>query len=275
MFSQLGDKDVHAARIEKGVIAPDLEENGLFGDWCLQLVGDVGYKIIPHTILIDQSGRVMAITDAKNITEAVIAQVLDGKTIDLPLKADNLEFSYTEDYFKMDTTTLESFVIQPGVPGAGTFSMMPNQGPFDGRRISMINFPIDGLYRKAYQTTVRRMDYEVDEAMFAHEPKNLYALGIIVAPEQREDIYEIMKAKIAEAFPVKARSENRTKTVVVLTTLEEGKVNLATAENETNAQAGSDHFKKQGTLAHFTDYLESYGIIGMPVLDETNLNGQY
>lgn len=235
------------------------------------------HRVIPHTILIDKKGRVLAITSPENINKEVIEKVLANEKISLPLKYDNIEFSYTEDYFKMDTLTQESFRIQSAIPGIGSFSVQPNSGPFEGRRISLLNFPIDGIYRIAYQTSAYRMKYETDEEQFSYDnPKNKYALDLIVKDSEKEKLHEILQKKVAESFDIKARLEKQKIEVVVLSTLEKGKVQLENSTENISKGAGGDHFTKDGaTLTEFANYLESFGIVGKPVVDETNLKDLY
>lgn len=271
------------------VVAVSSEDHDRIGEFADKMGFDINFtvdhqtlmnffphRVIPHAVLIDQNGKVVAITSPANITEVVVKQLIGRQSVALPLKADNLSFSFTEDYFKMDTTTQESFIVQSGIPGIGSYSMLPGRGPFAERRISIFNFPIDGLYRLAYQTTAYRMSYEVDESMFEYDnPENLYALDLIVKPDQKEEMYELLKEKVAASFPIKARMEMQKQEVIVMSRIEGEPIKLKPADKKISGGSGGDHFRSSDTLEAFAQYLEGYGIVGMAVVDETNLDGLY
>ncbi|HKK75943.1 MAG TPA: redoxin domain-containing protein [Saprospiraceae bacterium] len=235
------------------------------------------HRTVPHTVIIDQQGRVAAITRPGAATQETIRKLLRGQPIDLPRKNDDLGFDYQSDYFRADTNTLASFVLESAIPEVGTFSKQPNQGPFADRRISMHNFTIDGLYRTAYETSAYRMVYEVDEALFDYdEEKNKYCLDLIVAPGQNDQLHTILREKIHEQFDIQARLEKRKEEVVVLYRPDTLESNLQEADKAMPVRAGGDHFASEGaTLGEFADYLESFGIVGKPVVDETDDEQRY
>lgn len=229
------------------------------------------HRIIPHSVLIDQNGVVRAITEPTNIKSPIVQKLLYQGSINLPLKAENTDFDYAADYFKADTNTLRSFVVQPSIPGIGTFSKQPDRGPFLNRRISMHNYLIDGMYRMAYQTSSYRMVYEMDESLFDYSNSDhKYCLDIIVAPEEKTQLYPILIDKLAETFPLKTRLEKRMTEVAVLYRIDSIEVNLPEGEPGTNMIARGDYFKdNNASFADLANYLESFGIVGMAVLDET------
>lgn len=229
------------------------------------------YSVVPHTVLINPKGKVAAITRPDVIKQEVIQLLLQGQAVNLPRKNDDVEFDYQADYFQADTNTLESFVLESTIPNVGTFSKEPQQGPFAGRRASLHNFTIDGLYRFAYQTTIYRMVYEVDEALFEYsKDENKYCLDLIVAPEEQTQLHAIMREKIQNQFDIQGRLEKRKVEVVVLSRPDSLDSNLVPADAAIPIRAGGDNFTTEGaTLAQFANYLEDFGIVGMPVVDET------
>lgn len=229
------------------------------------------HQTIPHTVLIDPAGKVAAITRPGEVTSEVIAALLAGSSVQLSLKEDNNEFDYQADYFQMDTNTLASFIIESAIPNVGTFSKAPNQGPFAGRRISMHNFTIDGLYRLAYQTSSYRLVYEVDESLFDYgQEQNKYCVDIIVAPEEKDQLYQALLRQLDKQFDIKARLERRTVEVIAMYQPDTLSIHLPEAIASIPFSAGGDHFTSAGaTFSDFADYLEGFGIIGMPVVDAT------
>lgn len=258
------------ARIERFITNRPL--NLTFGyDEEGQLQDYFPHRTVPHTIVIDAAGRVAAVTRPGSISEATIERLLQSRAIDLPVKNDDLEFDYQADYFQADTNTLSSFVIQSAIPNVGTFSKQPSMGPFAERRISMHNFTIDGLYRTAYQTTTYRMVYEVDEALFEYrKEENKFCLDLIVAPEDKGRLFSILSEKIHAQFDIQARLEKRKMEVVVLTSPDSLTSTLQASNTVRPLRAGGDNFTTEGaTLGQFANYLEGFGIVGMPVVDET------
>jgi len=234
------------------------------------------HRMIPHSILIGPDGRVLAITNGDQIDRPVIERALRGAPIILPHKQDNTEFDYTADYFQADTNTVSAFDIQPGLAGVGAFSKQPTRGPFADRRIS-IHLNLPGLYRKAYQMSSERLQFRVPEERFEwDDPDNRYFVDLIVAPEDREQLFEIMQQKLAASFNVQARMEVDTMEVAVLLQPDSLECTLTTTGPVDGYEARGDYFSAAGaSLATFADYLESFGITGMPVVDETGLPGHY
>ncbi|MEL7118700.1 MAG: redoxin family protein [Bacteroidota bacterium] len=235
------------------------------------------YRMIPHTVVLDREGVIVAVTEPYEITSEVIKKVIKGKEIDLPLKEDNMDFDPTLDYFKADTNTVRSFVIQPAIPNFSTFSKTDPIGPFANRRISFHNFTIDGLYRHAYQTTSKRMVYEVDEAMFEYsDPKNKYCVDLIVAPEESEEKYEILQQKIHASFDVQARLEKRKIYVARLYKVDSLEFTPQPSSEESAMSARGDYYKNPaGSTQEFAEYLEGFGVVNLPVENETGIEGTF
>lgn len=230
------------------------------------------HRIIPHAVIIDQKGVVRAITEPSQINSVVIQKLLAQETINLPIKTENIDFDYADDYFKADINTESSFVIQPSIPGVGTFSKVPRQGPFADRRISLHNFMIDGLYREAYQMSTYRVAYDMDKTKFNYDnPTHKFCVDLIVKPGKQQALYPTFIKNLEESFPIKAKKEQRTKEVAVLYRIDSLPLNLAAAKSEGQQKLSSNAF--QHFNARFSDlaqHLEDYGIVGMAVLDETN-----
>ncbi|HAS43826.1 MAG TPA: hypothetical protein DCS93_25315 [Microscillaceae bacterium] len=232
------------------------------------------YKVIPHAVLINTQGKVVAITSPKNITKKVVQQVLDGKVIDLPLKKDNFTFNFKEDYFKADPKTQSSFVLQPFMKGLPTFSKRYNKGPFKNRRLTAYNLNIPGLYRIAYKMANVRVILEFDEALVAWKnPKNRYCMDVIA--QDLDAAYKSAQKQLTASLPIKARIEKRKKTVVVISQ-QPGGIKVKKAEKKELFSARGDSFNGTGaTLENFRNYLEKFGLFGLPVVDETGLKGTY
>ena len=226
------------------------------------------HRSIPHSILIDDLGKIIAITSPENITEEVIRQVLAGMVIDLPLKQDNMSFDSSHDYFEIDSTTRESFVLLPYMSNVPSFSKFYGNGIFKDRRMTTYNTNYEGLYRMVYDLTAYRVISEVDESIIDWDnEQNRYCMDVIV--ENPEDLYSYAQSQLEQSVPVKARREVRSMDVLVMTQLEGG-IKASATTVEANLTAGGSGFSNTGaTLKEFCNYLEGFGIVGMPVVDET------
>jgi uncharacterized protein (TIGR03435 family) len=236
------------------------------------------HRIIPHSIIINEAGVVVAITDAGEITPAVIERLLKNKTVALKEKKDDVVFDIDGDYFKMDTLTKENFIVQPGLAGTPSFSKEPNQGIFAQRRISTHNMTLTGLYRLAFEKSIFRLVYEgVTEADFDYKKiANLYCTDLIIAQPDKKLLHQTMAEKLLANFEVKARLEKRRLPVVVLRRHDSTSFALAAASHAPGHSARSDGFESEGaTLDDFAGYLEGFGIFGKPVVNETGIAGSY
>jgi hypothetical protein len=232
------------------------------------------YRVIPHTVLINTTGEVVAITSPDNITAAVIEKVLRGELLDLPVKQSKKAFDPLYDYFEADTLTQASFHLQPNNPDLPSFTKLYNKGPFKDRRFTTYNRDIGGLYRDAYQVSSLRLEHEFDEALITWEDeRNRYCMDIIV-PNPSE-LYSTLKKELSLAHPVKARMEKRTREVALIETIE-GKVIAPEGIPTYSTMARGDGFSSEGaTMKDFCTYLEDFGIFSYPVVDETGISNAF
>lgn len=235
------------------------------------------YRKIPHSVLIDKQGKVVAITRPQHLTKEVIEKVINNEPIDLPLKKDNTTFNYTDDYFEAAESTIESFVMQPGNPAIPAFSKRYPRGVFGNRRISMHNVTIDGMYRAAYKTSEFRMLYEVNKSLFDHKKiENQFNVDIIVSPDSTEYLYKTLQRKLNETLEIKARPAKKEREVAVLYKLDGVDFPLEVSNKKTAYTARGESFSGEGvTLDQFREYLENHGVLGMAVVNETAIEGSY
>jgi uncharacterized protein (TIGR03435 family) len=234
------------------------------------------YRTIPHVVLIDKNGIIRAITSGDEVTTTVIDDVWMGKEISLSVKTDDTKFDYQNDYFDADSSAIESFNLQPGIAGVGTFSKT-GKGVFTDRRLSMHNFTVDALYRMAYKLSYFRVAYEMDKAEFDYSrAENKYCLDVIVPKGSEQLLYTTMLQKVSQFFDVKTRLEKRTMNVYVLKK-GGGYSALKKSKEVSDSYAGSSNFftgngVKVAALARF---LEEFGVMRTPVIDETGIEGRY
>lgn len=234
------------------------------------------YRTIPHVVIIDGTGTIKAITHSENVTEEAIGNLMAGKEISLPLKKDKVDFDFEKtDYFNADANTKESFNIQGNFEGMGSMSKV-GQGVFEKRRISMINFTVDGLYRTAYKVSYYRTLVEFDKKLVEYKnPKNKFCVDVIV-PKAGDELYTYMQQQLPKHFDIKARWEKKKMPVTVLKRTQSPlKIEASTEQSDFYGGSGN-HFNGAGVkVSSLAEYLEAFGVTNTPVLDETNVSGRY
>ncbi|RYG51609.1 MAG: TlpA family protein disulfide reductase, partial [Chitinophagaceae bacterium] len=144
------------------------------------------HRTIPHTVLIGPEGKVYAITNADNITLEVLKLALKGVALNLPVKKDDTSFDLAE-YLKADTTQKEYFSLLPPAVGVGTMSTTHNTGSLAGKRLSIINMPLDGLFRLAYEKSYYLVVNEYDTVKRAYADVQKYSLDAwIEQPDKKK-----------------------------------------------------------------------------------------
>ncbi|OKS88606.1 TIGR03435 family protein [Mucilaginibacter polytrichastri] len=238
------------------------------------------YHIIPHSVLIDENGTVVAITEPQNITAKVIADVIQGIRINLPLKEDTIRDENPWDtYFPTDTNTQSRFLIQPEIKGAGSSSKSYQQSPvFKNRRICMINVPLEIIYRIAYGNFSNKRTIDQTPNRVVKEDKQNYCMDIIVPKGQEKMLFTTLQNELKTRFELQASIEKRVKPVYILTIADSAKVNLLNRSHieEKDFDGGSGSFNGESVrLNCIADYLENFGLVNRPVLDETGNNNLY
>ncbi len=119
-------------------------------------------KFIPHEVWIDPQGRVAAITDAAQVTEANLLAVLSGAPVTLPLKQDLIDFKAAIPFLQ------NPHIAQHLNYGAAFAPYIPNIGSTQGRttkdattRYYFINTPLLALYQKAWDFAPNRLVLEL------------------------------------------------------------------------------------------------------------------
>lgn len=232
------------------------------------------FRVIPHSVLIDQHGIVRAITEPRRMTKEVIQQVLAGQPIQLPLKQDNIQFDPSKDYFDADTTTQRAFEIQPYQPDLPSYTKTDRAGPFAHRRLSMHNVTVAKMYREAFQKSSFRLVYVMDPAKVAYEnPENRFCLDIIVP--KGEDLHRTLRQELLAALPIQGRLVQKEQELYRIIRTSDS-LFLHEAEVREFHSARGDGFTSGGaSLEDFCRYLENFGIFGQAVEDETGITGLY
>jgi uncharacterized protein (TIGR03435 family) len=235
------------------------------------------HRTIPHTILIGIDGKINAITDAENITPEIIQLALQHVAINLPLKKDNINFSIDE-YFKVDSTVPEAFNMLPPVQGAGSMTKTYPEGFYKNRRMTIVNMPMDGLYRFAYNKTYYLVKNDYDTAKRSYEDEQKYCVDFWIADADKNKLLQYFQQKLKSQFvDVDAVLEKRKMKVLVLKATDSAKYKLKPSSQVNDLySAGGSHFEGNGvTVGALADYMEGFGLYAGKVMDETGIAGRY
>lgn len=235
------------------------------------------HRTIPHTILIGIDGSVKAITNAEHITPEVLQLALKNVVVNLPLKKDNISFDF-DTFFKADSSVQQTFNMLPPVEGTGTMSRVYPEGFFKGRRMTIVNMPMDGLYRLAYNMTHARMINEYDTVKRQYNKVKKYCLDFWIAKEDERGLHHFFQQKLKEQFvDVDAVMEKRKMKVLVIKADSTATKKLKPSTKSSDLfSAGGSHFEGNGVqVKALAAYMEDFGLFNGIVIDETGIAGRY
>lgn len=243
------------------------------------------HQTVPHTVVVDKEGRVAAITSPMEVTEDAIKKLIDGKKIGLAEKKEEAGsgFDMTKDYFPKDENAGYSFDVQPPIQGGFALTKRYTRAPWQNRRLSMINNPLHVIYRNIFNSSSMRTVYEgLDEAEFkTRNSRETYCIDVTVPPGKENELYAYAASELMKLdLPVRARLERRKMMVALLTCTDRQKLTQSTGDPQQPSAPvinNASSFKRKGiTLNGFAkDYLESFGLAGLPVVDETGIPGLF
>ncbi len=249
------------------------------------------YHAVPHTVLIDKKGKLVANTSPDEISENIIEQLLKEETVKVKEKKDALgSFDYLKDYFpKPENFNDYSFDIQPKIPGGFPIAnrYTPNS-PWYGRRLTMLNNPLDLIYRNVYNKSMSETIYEgINKEVF--DPRvstpEQYCINIIVPKGKEVEIPQYGQEQLKKLnLPYQARLEKRSSECYVFTVADpsllephRSKVNDQASSNSSqpNIIRATSYHKKNVPLDDLLNHFKQFGILKIPVVNETMIKGNF
>jgi thiol-disulfide isomerase/thioredoxin len=228
------------------------------------------YQIIPHSVLLDAAGRVVASTEPRFITAQVIEQVLKGQEINLPLKQEIVGRNAIATYFPATAATPPRFLMQPALRGVASLTRCYPQdsSAFHNRRLTALNITLPELYRLAYGGLPYGRTLDLRPAAPSGPKPPLYCLDIIVAKGQEASLLPTMRQELAARFDLRATLEPRPRSVYLLRVADARQLPPATGSDKPSSVAASAGAYQGAnvTLAEVADYLEGFGLVELPVL---------
>lgn len=228
------------------------------------------HHIIPHTILIDPDGRLIAQTNPGAITSKVIDSLWRQQPVHLPEKVDN---SLTlpeilKAYFDAADTVKSRFIIQAQIKGAPGVQMTHANDPiFKNRRITCLNLPLTTLYRIAYGDFPYKRTIDKTGST---DKSPVYCVDLIVA--SKDQLMPSLQQELASRFDMQTKIEPQVKEVNVLRITDREKFTQIprnkSGKRTYSASRGAID-QQATTMADFAEYLESYSPGKLIVVDET------
>lgn len=237
------------------------------------------YRIVPHTVLLDATGRVVASTAPEHVTAGTIDSVLRGLPVHLPLVKDNLVANPMAACFPANATTPPRFLLLPAVQGVGGIirTYPQDSSAFHNRRLTAMNLPLATLYRLAYGNPSYYRTLDLRPKAPAGAPEPTYCLDLLVARGREATLLPTLRRELDARFELRAALEPRTKPVYLLKVADARRLPAparpATATG--GGMSGGQFSADNAPLAAVADYLESFGVVKRPVLDATGLATRY
>lgn len=235
------------------------------------------HRMIPHTVVLDGTGKVRAVTTSYGVTQNLIDDLLAGKQINLEEKRDVLDADPDRSVAELGNLNFQ-FTVTPYQPGYSSQMQTRGRGDLAGRHRKGWNLSPLALYEHAYELP-SRLYLEIDVAdpaplQFAKETAVCFEL--IVPRERSEELHEIMQQQLALYFPYRAAWESRRKSVYVLRQLS-GTDHLlppAAPQDQSSYSFSGNGLSMTATpLTGLVDFLGNQ-LMAM-VVDESGLRGRY
>jgi len=245
------------------------------------------FKAIPHTVLIDKTGKLIANTSPNEISESIIEQLLKGETVKVQEKKDSLtNFNMSKDYFPKDPNK-DAFIfdIQPPIQGGFSMTKRYANGPWKDRRITAINKDIAGIFRMIYDKPSTRIIYEgvsFEKDFNTRNQAASYCIDAVVPKGKEDQLYTFMQSEIEKLdLPYKTRLEKRELDCYIVKCinpealnafkLSETKEEQNTPKNRSLVIKATDYTGSNVPISALCKHFESFRILNGPVIDETKI----
>ncbi|AHJ96629.1 hypothetical protein Hsw_1034 [Hymenobacter swuensis DY53] len=229
------------------------------------------HRTVPHTVVIGPTGKVLAITEPRQITPAVVRQWLAGQRAAVVVKHDELRNPLS--FFPADTSTRAALHVLPYLTGVGS-QMRRDQTPgLRGRRVTFINTTLQNLVQQAYHVSHLRVQNQLPASRNKFEPANLFCVDVIVPRAQAGQLLERLRPELGPRFGVRVSVRPESRPVYVLRRLPNAAAWSPSSKAEQASWSGRGFEAEGGRVEMLREFLEN--MASKPVVDETGLTGRY
>jgi thiol-disulfide isomerase/thioredoxin len=241
-------------------------------DWGRKLNDMFYHHFIPHTVVIDQDGVVLAFTSPDEIDQEVIGKLINREPVTFTMKHEYQEASYTS-----STNTLQNY-DQPIIvnkPKNQTYKIEFSNYKEgyatefvkeSSSEYKFVNCPLSLIYQILYDQKTSRVVMDVNDlTKYSFENHNSYCLDLSIPDFIGKSVQDVAIQQLEGLFPLKSKMEVRNRKVFVLL-----KSDLQGASNSVDS---TGIIQKGLTIKDLMNYMESNPqlVNNLPVVNETGL----
>jgi thiol-disulfide isomerase/thioredoxin len=241
-------------------------------DWGRKLNDMFYHHFIPHTVVIDQDGVVLAFTSPDEIDQEVIGKLINREPVTFTMKHEYQEASYTS-----STNTLQNYdqSIIVNKPKNQTYKIEFSNYKEgyatefvkeSSSEYKFINCPLSLIYQILYDQKTSRVVMDVNDlTKYSFENHNSFCLDLSIPDFIGKSVQEVAIQQLEGLFPLKSKVEVRNKKVFTLL-----KSDLQGAMNSVDS---TGIIQKGLTIKDLMNYMESNPqlVNNLPVVNETGL----
>jgi thiol-disulfide isomerase/thioredoxin len=241
-------------------------------DWGRKLNDMFYHHFIPHTVVIDQDGVVLAFTSPDEIDQEIIGKLINREPVTFTMKHEYQEASYTS-----STNTLQNY-DQPIIvnkpknqiykiefsnykEGFATEFVKESSSEY-----KFVNCPLSLIYQILYDQKTSRVVMDVNDLnKYSFENHNSYCLELSVPDFIGKSVQDVAIQQLEGLFPLKSKMEMRNKKVFALL--------KSDVQGAMNSVDSTGIIQKGLTIKDLMNYMESNPqlVNNLPVVNETGL----
>ena len=241
-------------------------------DWGRKLSDMFYHHFIPHTVVIDQDGVVLAFTSPDEIDQEVIGKLINREPVTFTMKHEYQEASYNSSSNVLQNYDQPIIVNKPKnqtykiefsnyKEGYATEFVKESSSEY-----KFVNCPLSLMYQILYDQKTSRVILDVNEpAKYSFENQNSYCLDLSIPDFIGKSVQDVALQQLEGLFPLKSKIEVRNRKVFVLL-----KSDLQGAMNSIDS---TGIIQKGLTIKDLMNYMESNPqlVNNLPVVNESGL----
>ena len=241
-------------------------------DWGRKLSDMFYHHFIPHTVVIDQDGVVLAFTSPDEIDQEVIGKLINREPVTFTMKHEYQEASYNSSSNVLQNYDQPIIVNKPKnqtykiefsnyKEGYATEFVKESSSEY-----KFVNCPLSLIYQILYDQKTSRVILDVnDPSKYSFENQNSYCLDLSVPDFIGKSVQEVALQQLEGLFPLKSKVEVRNRKVFALL-----KSDLQGAMNSVDS---TGIIQKGLTIKDLMNYIESNSqlVNNLPVVNESGL----
>ena len=237
-------------------------------------------QTIPHSVLINKDGYIIAITSPEEITGRKIQKIIDCEPpvfLEKTRLEENSKSNQTQQV-KTNESNLNDIVfsvkIRKSYNNERTYSQFYPGEKYNYERMIASALSIFTLYEIGYQTPYNRIVLDMDNPqIYIGKNADKYYMDLIVDKRESKNFYKIWQECLNYAFHWKATWERRNKTVKILKSIHPDYLHPSQQDSTSFSFRGPEINAKKISIKKLCEYLENYS--KCPVVDETSLKKKY